>query len=281
MTGTASEVAGDTDDNVVEIRGVRVDGPRHGQIANLQGANAPVRGHWAAADVDDGAELRLVVNGFDVGLLTGLGSNAELVFQGRYGELIFRGDGTYRYELTARAEKIAAGETPDDIFAIRVVDEHAGRPAGDLFPTSESNLITLTVTVTGANDAPIDLTGDYTGAVTESGYRTDDDADDTVSGVTPAKTTVTAPPVRSDAETVTTAEARRDRGTNDVNTDAADHTITGVLDAIDSDRVDGNGRGDSDAIDEHSFTLLGGAANTNDRSATADGGRKASARKPR
>ena len=114
-------------------------------------------GTWDAMDVDEDAVMRLFVNAVNLGT-----TDAARTYEGLFGDLVFNPDGTWDYTIRARAEEIAAGETPTDTFAITVQDEY-----GEV-----SNEIVLTVTVTGRNDAPVALTG-HTGTVEESGFRVD------------------------------------------------------------------------------------------------------------
>jgi len=63
---------------------------------------------------------------------------------GAYGTLVLNPDGSYSYTPTANAQALAAGESADDVFQYTVSD-----PAGQSVST------TLTITVTGMNDAPV------------------------------------------------------------------------------------------------------------------------------
>ena len=128
-----------------------------------------VAGTWAAADVDDGAYIRLFVNSVNLGT-----TDAARTYEGLFGDLVFNTDGTWDYTVRARAEEIAAGETPTDTFAITVQDEY-----GEV-----SNEIVLTINVTGRNDPPVALTGN-TGTVTESGFRVDARHDFTIADAAP------------------------------------------------------------------------------------------------
>ena len=134
-----------------------------------QGAAQTHAGRWAAEDVDEGSVMRLFIGATELGVVSGAGATARS-YNGRYGDITFNTDGTWQYVLTARAETIAAGETPVEQFNVTVQDEY-----GEV-----SNRITLDITVTGTNDDPTDLSGDTSGAVAESGHRADPQADYTV-----------------------------------------------------------------------------------------------------
>jgi len=64
-------------------------------------------------------------------------------FIGTYGTLTLNADGTYTYVLSASAQALAQGETATDVFTYTVSD-------GSLSDTG-----TLTITLNGANDAPV------------------------------------------------------------------------------------------------------------------------------
>ena len=78
-------------------------------------------------------------------------------YTGAYGTLTLAADGSYTYAPGAAADGIALGETADDVFSYTATDG------------TNSDTATLTVTLTGLNDAPtIDAGGtDADGAVTE------------------------------------------------------------------------------------------------------------------
>jgi VCBS repeat-containing protein len=79
------------------------------------------------------------------------------VYAGTYGTLTLAADGSYTYAPGAAADGIAVGETADDVFSYTATDG------------TNSDTASLTVTLTGLNDAPtIDAGGtDADGAVTE------------------------------------------------------------------------------------------------------------------
>ena len=142
-------------------------------------------GRWAAGDVDIGAVTRLFVNSVNLGT-----TDASRTYEGLFGDLVFNTDGTWVYTIRARAEEIAASETPTDTFAITVQDEYG----------AASNEIVLTINIAGRNDPPVELIG-HTGAVTESGFRVDsrhdftlqDPADGTADSPVPVASSATPP----------------------------------------------------------------------------------------
>ena len=164
VTGTGDANA-DSDDNTVHVVATE-------STTSTQGAAQTASGTWAASDLDDNSVVRLIVDSSDIGTFTlsGVGANRDLnddstshTAQGTYGIITFNSDGTWTYVLTARAERIAHDETPTEVFTVQLRDEFTGL----------STQKTITITITGTNDAPTDLTGDTTGTVRESGYRTD------------------------------------------------------------------------------------------------------------
>ncbi len=78
-------------------------------------------------------------------------------YVGTYGTLVLNSNGSYTYTPNAAADGLAVGETQQDVFSYTATDGTA------------SDTATLTVTVTGTNDAPtIDAGGtDASGSVTE------------------------------------------------------------------------------------------------------------------
>lgn len=86
-----------------------------------------------------------------------VGGNGVVQIQSAYGTLTMKADGSYTYALNNAAlvvQKLAAGETYSDVFTYVIADQH-GAPVEQ----------TLTITVTGVNDAPIAV--DDTNAVDE------------------------------------------------------------------------------------------------------------------
>src|SRR5437867_3788848 len=86
------------------------------------------------SDVDDGATLTV-----DSG-----STGASLA--GTYGTLNLAADGSYTYTLnTAGVQHLAEGASVSDSFGYKANDEHGAL----------SNTATLTITITGVNDAPV------------------------------------------------------------------------------------------------------------------------------
>jgi VCBS repeat-containing protein len=75
---------------------------------------------------------------------------------GTYGNLLIFSDGSYIYEANASVDPLRVGDNPTDTFNYTVTDS---------FGRSEST--TLTLTVTGANDAPTITGGVVAGSMTE------------------------------------------------------------------------------------------------------------------
>jgi large repetitive protein len=63
---------------------------------------------------------------------------------GTYGTLVLNADGSYSYTPTAGAQALQAGQNVADVFAYTVTD-----------PSGQTASTTLTITVTGVNDAPV------------------------------------------------------------------------------------------------------------------------------
>ncbi|ORE84834.1 VCBS domain-containing protein, partial [Aurantimonas sp. 22II-16-19i] len=84
---------------------------------------------------------------------------------GLYGTLTIGADGSYSYALNnadADTQALDAGETGQDVFTYTISDGEGGTDSA-----------TLTISVTGTNDAPT-LTGTTTGLVTEAAGGNDD-----------------------------------------------------------------------------------------------------------
>jgi VCBS repeat-containing protein len=75
---------------------------------------------------------------------------------GTYGNLLIFADGSYIYEANSTVDPLRVGDNPTDTFNFTVTDS---------FGRSEST--TLTLTVTGANDAPTITGGVFDGSMTE------------------------------------------------------------------------------------------------------------------
>lgn len=97
-----------------------------------------------ASDVDHNSVLSIAsVNG--IALLAGAEGGVHI--DTAYGSLTVQADGGYSYVLNNGApgvQALGAGETQDDVFTYQVTDEHGA--------TAET---TLTITIAGANDAPV------------------------------------------------------------------------------------------------------------------------------
>ena len=136
--GTASDTATLT----VDVTGLN-DAPVANDDTASTGEDSAVSGNVLGNDTDVDVEPLTVTNP---------GSYA-----GAYGTLTLGADGSYTYTPNAAANGLAAGESAQDVFAYTASDGTA------------SDSASLTVTVTGANDAPtIDAGGtDASGSVTE------------------------------------------------------------------------------------------------------------------
>jgi VCBS repeat-containing protein len=108
--------------------------------------NGVIRGVGTDTDVDN-TTASLVVSGVRVGVgavTQGVGVGTSLT--GTYGTLTLNADGSYTYIANqAAADSLATGATANDVFT------YTARDPG----TAVSNTTTLTITVTGTNDAPV------------------------------------------------------------------------------------------------------------------------------
>jgi len=101
-------------------------------------------GQLGATDVDHGATQTWTVQGATAG---------------SYGSIAVDGTGRWTYTLdNAAHQDLAQGESHDEVFTVRVSDEHGA------FADQ-----TVTVTVAGANDGPVITGGPASAAVTEDG----------------------------------------------------------------------------------------------------------------
>ncbi|MNF48642.1 Poly(beta-D-mannuronate) C5 epimerase 1 [compost metagenome] len=106
-------------------------------------ATLAVSGQLSASDVDNGSSLTWSVQGPN---------------DGSYGTIAVDGNGQWTYSLandSAAVQALAAGESHDETFTLRVADEH-GAFVDQI----------VTITINGTNDAAI-ISGDVSGAVAE------------------------------------------------------------------------------------------------------------------
>ncbi|QQE65799.1 hypothetical protein GFS31_24890 [Leptolyngbya sp. BL0902] len=100
-------------------------------------------------DVDAGDTKTVSAASVGAGALTNL-SGGTITLTGTYGNLVLNADGSYTYTLRngdANVNALAAGQSVNDVFTYQMQDT-----AGALSTS------TLTITVNGANDAPINTT---------------------------------------------------------------------------------------------------------------------------
>ncbi|SIQ11527.1 retention module-containing protein [Pseudacidovorax sp. RU35E] len=88
---------------------------------------------------DDGDTLSVLRVGFGAASV-----NAGTAIAGQWGTLTLNADGSYTYAPNAAAQGLDDGESQKDVFTYTVTD-----------PTGATSVTTLTLTVTGANDAPV------------------------------------------------------------------------------------------------------------------------------
>ncbi|MGA0595765.1 VCBS domain-containing protein [Enterovirga sp. CN4-39] len=123
-------------------------------------------GNVLANDTDPDSDAVLTVTGIRAS--AGSGSFASSA-SGIYGTVTIASDGTYSYVAdNTAAQALAEGETATDIFTYRITDEHGA-----------ASTASLTVTVTGANDAPTAVadTGDVAEDATSTGNVLTNDTD--------------------------------------------------------------------------------------------------------
>ena len=106
-------------------------------------------------DVDNGAVLT-------VAAVAGVAGNVGTTVTGTYGSVTIHSDGSYSYTLNdsagSAADHLAQGEHVTDVFNYTTTDEHGA--------TSTS---TLTINITGTNDAPVAVADTAAVTVTEAG----------------------------------------------------------------------------------------------------------------
>ncbi|MFP5478009.1 MAG: Ig-like domain-containing protein, partial [Gammaproteobacteria bacterium] len=114
---------------------------------------------------EDGDTLSVVKVGFN-----GTSVDAGNPIQGQWGTLTINADGSYTYAPNAAAQGLDDGESARDVFSYTVTD-----------PSGATSTTTLTLTVTGANDAPVAVDDSATTpedtAVTVSVLTNDTDVD--------------------------------------------------------------------------------------------------------
>ncbi|MEO8716986.1 MAG: VCBS domain-containing protein, partial [Burkholderiales bacterium] len=116
----------------------------------LAGVNDAPQAQDDVAQVQEDGVLvatgNVLANDFDVDAHDVLGIAIPGSVAGAYGTLLLLADGTYRYELdNAAVQSLAAGQDVQEVFAYEATDGRAATAA------------TLTVTIAGANDAPVVL----------------------------------------------------------------------------------------------------------------------------
>ena len=225
------------------------------------GAAQRASGTFSVRDYDLGAQLRLFSGVYEIGAIV---ADTDLTFEGRYGTLTIsditentddnRLGGSWTYEADSKAEKIAAGARPQDVFELRVVDEHG----------TTSGTIDLAVTVVGSNDSPLQFSrdfgeGSYDGMIIESGYRSNDEHNFVVSGDPNENGGNIHPPRLTDDVSLPDVEARRVENVRDGETDNdvdGFSRIQGTLDVEDIDVIGSDGRLISlENRDQHSFVI--------------------------
>jgi VCBS repeat-containing protein len=125
--------------------------------------NAPVANPDQRTIAEDAANLKLTGNALANDTDPDAGTVLSVVqpgtFNGKYGTLVIGADGAYEYTLdnaSAVVQALKQGETGTDVFHYSVTDGSAGAST------------TLTIIVTGSNDAPV-VSGAVTGTATEDG----------------------------------------------------------------------------------------------------------------
>ncbi len=122
---------------------IKITGENDGPIARADVANV-------VEDTSLQATGNVLTNDTDPDTGDTLKVGNPAAFQGQYGSLVLRADGSYTYTLnnsTAAVQALGKGEQVADTFAYTVTDAHA---TGAL--TAQANLV---VTIAGSNDAPL------------------------------------------------------------------------------------------------------------------------------
>jgi VCBS repeat-containing protein len=113
-------------------------------------------------DVDHGAQL-------SVAAVNGLATNVNIAVAGTYGQVAVQTNGDWTYTLQnsdADTQALKQDETANEQFQYTVTDEHGA-----------TSITSLTITVTGTNDAPT------TSGIVSAGALTEDNGVNTLSGV--------------------------------------------------------------------------------------------------
>lgn len=150
-------IAGGPNGTVEQVINVNITGENDAPVAAADTAAASEDAAAAAgnvlandADIDNGAQLQVIQVNSDP-------ANVGQPIAGQYGTLVLNADGSYSYtpdNASPLVQALAQGEQVQDVFTYRATDEFGA--------TSDA---TLTVTLTGVNDAPV--ANATTGAVVE------------------------------------------------------------------------------------------------------------------
>ena len=169
---TGNGLASDIVEIRVEVRGLN-DAPTAGETANPDKAVRESGYNEAGDDEASGtishADVDMGQGDFTGGRVQGRHStDADADYEnggtgtdidGEYGTLYLLADGTWRYELgnaRSNVQQIDGGDTPDvimDHFLIRIEDTAPAGENGN--ETLYSNVVPITITITGTNDAPV------------------------------------------------------------------------------------------------------------------------------
>ncbi|KZD09030.1 hypothetical protein AUP43_07990, partial [Oceanibaculum pacificum] len=107
----------------------------------------PVTGNVMTEDDGDGVDSDVEGSDLDVSAVNGETTNVGAAVSGTYGSVTINADGTYSYALdndSAAVQALEEGETVTDVFTYTIVDDQGA-----------TDTATLTVTITGRNDAPV------------------------------------------------------------------------------------------------------------------------------
>ncbi|WP_040678441.1 VCBS domain-containing protein, partial [Pannonibacter phragmitetus] len=104
--------------------------------------NAPVAPALFVSALEEGPALTVTADFTDVDASDT--HSFEVDVTGTLGTVVNHGDGTFTYDPAGAFEHLAAGETATDTFLYRVTDSNG-----------LSSQQTVTVTITGQNDAPV------------------------------------------------------------------------------------------------------------------------------